>query len=235
MENAEIVTEFSQLTTPHVADAAVRLGVDLRVGPPALRPVEPHYRVAGRVVPVRHYGSVDIFLEAMRDSRHADVLVIDNGGRVDEACIGDLTVLETRANGLSGIVVWGLHRDTVELTKIGFPVFSCGTVPVGPRRLDPVEPDALHSARLGDHAVTADDVVFADADGVVVVAHARVDQVLATAKQIATTERRQADRVRAGTTLAQQLRFDDYLVHRRADPSYTFRTHLRAIGGAIEE
>jgi hypothetical protein len=31
------------------------------------------------------------------------------------------------------------------------------------------------------------------------------------------------------------LRFDDYRAHRRTDPSYTFRAHLRAIGGAIEE
>jgi 4-hydroxy-4-methyl-2-oxoglutarate aldolase len=235
MENADIHARFSELTTPHVADAAVRLGVDLRVGPAALRPVGPHDRIAGRATPARHYGSVDIFLEAMRGARPADVLVIDNGGRIDEACIGDLTVLETRASGLSGIVVWGLHRDTVELTRIGFPVFSCGVVPVGPRRLDPVEPNALHSARLGDHTVTADDVVFGDADGVVVVPHAHVERVLATAKQIATTERRQAEQVRAGITLAQQLRFDDYLARRRSDPAHTFRAHLRAIGGAIEE
>jgi regulator of RNase E activity RraA len=235
MDNADIQTEISELTTAHVADAAVRLDIDLRVGPPTLRPVEPHYRVAGRVVPVRHYGSVDIFLEAMRGAQRGDVLVIDNGGRADEACIGDLTVIEMRASGLSGVVVWGLHRDTAELIRIGFPVFSCGTVPVGPRRLDPAEPDALRRARLGDHVVTAADVVFADVDGVVVIPHASVEQVLATAKQIAATERVQADHVRAGRTLQQQLRFDEYLARRSSDPSYTFRVHLRTIGGAIEE
>jgi 4-hydroxy-4-methyl-2-oxoglutarate aldolase len=41
--------------------------------------------------------------------------------------------------------------------------------------------------------------------------------------------------IRAGQTLRQQIAFDDYLVRRAADPSYTFRGHPRSIGGAIEE
>jgi hypothetical protein len=49
------------------------------------------------------------------------------------------------------------------------------------------------------------------------------------------TERRQASEVRAGRTLREQLRFDEYIARRRSDPSYTFRVHLREIGGAIEE
>jgi 4-hydroxy-4-methyl-2-oxoglutarate aldolase len=52
------------------------------------------------VLPVRHYGSVDIFLEAIGAAEPGDILVIDNGGRMDEACIGDLAVLEVQAFGL---------------------------------------------------------------------------------------------------------------------------------------
>jgi regulator of RNase E activity RraA len=59
-----------------------------------------------------HYGSVDIFLEAMGTAKPGDILVIDNQGRMDEGCIGDLTTLEAQACGLAGIIVWGCHRDT---------------------------------------------------------------------------------------------------------------------------
>jgi regulator of RNase E activity RraA len=53
-----------------------------------------------------------VFLEALGSAGYGDVLVVDNGGRADEACVGDLVVLEAQAAGVSGMVVWGLHRDT---------------------------------------------------------------------------------------------------------------------------
>lgn len=164
-----------------------------------------------------------------------DVLVIDNAGRMDEGCIGGLTVLEARAWGLAGIVVWGAHRDTAELEQIGVPVFSYGTCPAGPRRLDVPDPDALILAQFGDCVVGKEDLVFGDLDGVLFVPGQRAEELPATAQSIRQTERNQARAVQAGRTLREQLHFDEYLTRRAADPSYTFRKHLRAVGGAIEE
>lgn len=98
---------FAELSTPLVADACVRLGVPLRTAPPGIGAVVPGHRIAGRALPTRHYGSVDVFLEAFTDARPGDVLVIDNGGRQDEACVGDLLCLEAQAAGLAGAVIWG--------------------------------------------------------------------------------------------------------------------------------
>jgi regulator of RNase E activity RraA len=226
---------FASLPTPLVADACLRCGVPLRVADPGLRPVVTGQRVAGRVLPVRHYGSVDVFLEAFVAAEAGDVLVIDNGGRLDEACVGDLAALEAQATGVAGLVVWGLHRDTPELAEIGLPVFSYGSCPAGPVRLDGREPEALTTARFGAHVVSAADVVFADDDGALFVAAEHAEQVLGTARRIWQTERDQARSIRDGRTLRQQTAFDDYLARRAADPSYTFRQHLRRVGGAIEE
>jgi regulator of RNase E activity RraA len=145
---------FAGLSTPLVADACVRCGVPLRAAPAGIRAVVAGQRVAGRVLPARHYGSVDVFLEALGRAGAGDVLVIDNGGRTD---------------------------------------------------------------------------------GVVFVPAGQAGPVLAAARQIGEVERDQARRIREGQTLRQQTAFDDYLAQRAADPSRTFRQHLRRTGGAIEE
>ena len=230
-----MLPEFAGLSTPLVADACVRAGVPLRVAPPGIGAVIPGRQIAGRALPARHYGSVDVFLEALGNAAPGDVLVIDNGGRADEACVGDLVVLEAKAAGIGGVVVWGLHRDTPELAQIGLPVFSYGRCPAGPVRLDEQEPSALASARVGSCLVTVSDIVLGDDDGVVFIASDQAGKILATARQIAQTERDQARKIQAGQTLRQQTAFSEYLTRRTAEPSYTFRQHLRQIGGAIEE
>jgi 4-hydroxy-4-methyl-2-oxoglutarate aldolase len=227
---------FTTLSTPLLADACLRMKVPYKVAPAGIRPVVAGTRLAGRVLPVRHYGSVDIFLEAMHAAAEGDVLVIDNQGRTDEACIGDLTVLEAKASGCAGIVVWGLHRDTSELREIGFPVFSYGACPTGPQRLDAREPIALVNASFGDHTLTADDLVFADDDGLLFVSsQVDLEQLLQIANTISKTERKQAELIRSGKTLRDQLRFAEYLEKRAADRDYSFRAHLQSIGGSIEE
>lgn len=235
MDNKNISSAFSELSTPLIVDACLRLKLSLRIALPNIQPLITGSHIAGHVLPVRHYGSVDIFLEAMGNAKDGDILVIDNDGRTDEGCIGDLTTLEAKASGLAGIIVWGCHRDTAELIQIGFHIFSYGICPSGPQRLDERHPDALKSARFGNFDVAKDDIVFADDDGVLFVPKQRIEELLSTARTIYQTERKQAEAIKNGKRLREQLRFDEYLSKRTADPSYTFRKHLKTLGGAIEE
>lgn len=234
MNNQHINEKFSELSTPLIADACLRLEIPLRLAPSGIRPLAMDNHIAGRVLPTKHYGSVDIFLEAMGAAEQGDILVIDNTGRLDEGCIGDLTALEAQASGLAGIVVWGTHRDTIEMIEIGFPIFSYGSCPAGPQRLDLRDADALKTAHFGNLELTNEDIVFADADGVLFVPAEQVEQVLATAHDIWQKERLQAQLIKNGRKLREQLKFDEYLVQRQSDEAYTFRQHLRSIGGAIE-
>jgi 4-hydroxy-4-methyl-2-oxoglutarate aldolase len=227
--------ELGGLTTAIVADALVRLNRPIRMAPPALRPLMAGMRVTGPARPVRHYGSVDVFLEAIEVARPRDVLVIDNGNRDDEGCIGDLAALEAKGAGLAGVIVWGRHRDSAELREIGWPVFSMGAYAVGPRQMRTREDDALMMARIGTVEVHAGDVVLADDDAVLVLAQDELGEVVEVAQRIATTERAQAARMRAGESLRTQLRWAEYVRARGERPDLTFREHLRHVGGAIEE
>ena len=234
MDNKTLKEAFANLSTPLITDACMRLGVFMRVAPIGIKPLVPGWRMAGRVLPVRHSGSVDIFLEAIANAAPGDILTIDNAARRHEGCIGDLAVLEAQKTGLGGIAVWGFHRDTSQLIQIGFPVFSYGAFPVGPKRAYPRGSDALTKARFGDFKVTADDVVFGDDDGVVFALLQDVEDIISLAGKIAEIEQHQAEKVKNGQTLSEQFKFDEYLKMRRKIPAYTFREHLEKIGAAIE-
>jgi 4-hydroxy-4-methyl-2-oxoglutarate aldolase len=235
MKAESLSRAFDELSAPLIADAALRLKIPLRISPPGIRPVTPNQRLAGPALPVRHFGSVDIFLEAMQSAHPGEVLVIDNGGRLDEGCIGDLTALEAEHWGLAGIIIWGAHRDTPELQQIRLPIFSYGMCPSGPQRLDARDFSALSSARFGNFLVVPGDVVFADDDGCLFVGAERIDDLLRVAREIWQRERHQADAIKSGHSLSEQLEFARYLEKRATDSSYTFREHLRKISGAIEE
>ena len=222
-------------TTPFIADACALLQLPIRLGPPQIRPIHPAMKVVGRARPAKHAGSTDVFLEAIAASSPGDVLVIDNVGRLDEGCIGDLVVGEAHVAGLAGIVVWGAHRDTAAIEAIGLPVWSVGRCPAGPQELRTRSAHALDAASLGGHVtVTRDDYVFADVDGVVVVAGAKLTQVVDAARDVAAREQAQAALLMNGTRLRDQLQLDAYVLKRQSDPAYTFRDHLRSLGGAIE-
>lgn len=235
MDHQELRQRFATLTTAHLADACIRAQLPVRCAPALLHAVVPGSRLAGRACPTRHVGSVDIFLEALQGAAPGDILVVDNGGRLDEACVGDLVVLEAQAAGLAGIVIWGLHRDAADIKAIGLPVFSLGTIPTGPQRLDASPRDTLESATVGGWTVGCKDLVLGDDDGVLFVPATRAGNIFTLAETIRDNERSQAERVRAGVSLRSQLKFDTYLVQRRQTPSLSFRDHLRTVGGAIEE
>jgi len=235
MDNRLLEGAFANLSTALIADACVRLKIPLRVATPGIHPLVSGMRVAGRVLPARHRGSVDVFLEAMKKAYPGDVLVVDNEGRSNESCVGDLTVMEARASGVAGLVVRGYHRDTKELAGLGFPVFSYGSYSAGPRRLDERGPLDLSSAQWDGFTVDCDDTVFADDDGVLFVQSSKIEDILKVARSISNVERKQAETIRSGKKLSEQLDFDGYLAKRNSDPSYTFRRHLRERGGAVEE
>ena len=195
-----------------------------------LLPVRRTWRIQGPARPVLHAGSVDVFLEACESLQEGDVLVVDDGGRTDRACIGDLTALEVRGAGGAGMVVWGCHRDTGQLLEVDLPVFSLGARPNGPSSVE----DRGGPAKLGEHPVEEGDLVVGDADGIVLVPADQVEEIMAAAAEIAETEAGQADAARQGRSLREQLDFAGYLVERQRDPAFTLREHLRRRGGAIE-
>lgn len=225
---------LARLSTASLADALVRLKLPLRIAPQVLKPIVPGSRAYGPVLPIRHFGSVDVFLEALERAKPGDIVVIDNGGRTDEGTIGDLIVREFKKANIAAVILFGTHRDTAEIRAIGLPVWSLGACPAGPLRVTRQSKTAFTRARLGELVATARDIVVADEDGIIVFEKAALGEIAAAAAAIREREGAQAAKQDKGVTLRRQLRFADYLERRKKNPALTFRRHLQDVAGAIE-
>lgn len=233
-EEAQVTTEM--ISTAAISDACIRLGVQLRLAPPGLRPLGPGLHLSGPVRPARHSGSVDTLLEAIASAYPGDVLVVDDSGRLERACVGDLVVAELQHSGLAGAVIWGAHRDSRGLRDLQVPIFSYGSCPAGPAAVEERPERALEAAEIGSACwVELGDYVFADDDGATFVPGDSLDEVTALAKDIQGIEGKQLDLiVRGGASLSEQVRFEAFLEKRALHPDWTFRDHLKEVGRAVE-
>jgi regulator of RNase E activity RraA len=128
-----------------------------------------------------------------------EVIMVDGGGNLDRAVAGELIVLALRKRGAVGMVVHGAVRDVERLGKIAWPVFARGVSPLGPHK------EAGGSVDLplvfGDLAIKSGDVIFGDADGVVVIPADQVLLILSAAEQIVSREAAWMKDIRMGIGL----------------------------------
>ncbi|MFI6073890.1 hypothetical protein ACIA5C_20180 [Actinoplanes sp. NPDC051343] len=158
-----------------------------------VRPLAAGMRLAGpartlRFVPFRpdllaaRGGGFNPQKQAFDSVGAGEVLVIEARGRPEAGTLGDILALRARYRGAAGVVTDGGVRDAEAVVATGLPVFASGPHPsVLGRRHVPWETDVVIAC--GGAAVVPGDLVVGDADGVLVVPAALVDEVLAEAEQ----------------------------------------------------
>jgi regulator of RNase E activity RraA len=139
--------------------------------------------------------------EAFEVTPAGHVLVMDCRMETQAACCGDILVTRLMVRGGAGVVADGGIRDSGPISKMNIPVFGAAPSPPVNRVLH----HALEHGRpitCGGVAVYPGDIMFGDADGVVVIPRNIADEVAAEAVEQEEMEAWLAKRVLGGAPLA---------------------------------
>jgi regulator of RNase E activity RraA len=208
MAQADFVARLAKLDTCAVSDALDRL--EVKGATIGIRPAWPCPRIVGRAVTVKikpaglekskqHLGTL-----AIEKAEKGDVIVIDNGGRMDVAAWGGLLSLASKVKGLSGVVVDGACRDVDESRDVGFAVFARAVLPVTARgRI--IQQSVNEEIQFAGIQVHPGDLVIADGSGVVFVPRPREAEVIVEAETIAAREAKMAKAIRGGRSVVEVM------------------------------
>ena len=181
-------------------EAAGKLGdmsPTIRAWVPGVRMGGPAYTV--KVVP----GDSLAVLRAIDEAPVGSVLVIDAGGTAKATIWGGTSSLAAQTRHLAGCVTNAAIRDIEEIQELGFPVFAPGVSVRGTVKNHPGWTGIPVS--VGEVPVHPGDFIVGDADGVVVIPAARMEEVATRALEYRAKEQERDERVKAGEPLMKVL------------------------------
>ncbi len=189
-----LIAEFAKMVTPHLSDSMERL----YAGGPQLRPMHKEGKLAGPAFTVKTAAGDNLLVHrAIDTAQPGDVIVVDAGGFLDNAIIGELMTSRAKQRGIGGLVIWGAIRDSAEIGAADYPIFASGVTHRGPYKNGPGEINV--PIVIGGMPVNPGDIIVGDADGLIAVPQALAEHVLASAKAILTKETAAMKQIQAGT------------------------------------
>ncbi len=172
-----------ELFTALVGDVLDQMGYFHQFLPQNLKPIDPGMVVIGRTMPVLE---ADVFASETEGSNNSllnkpfglmfealdqlarDEVYVATGGSYNYALWGGLMSTRALKVGAAGAVVNGFSRDTNEILKLHYPVFSAGTYAQdqGPRGK---VIDYRISIEIGGVKIHPGDIIYGDRDGIIIV------------------------------------------------------------------
>ncbi|MEJ8310584.1 RraA family protein [Agrobacterium larrymoorei] len=190
---AKWVDAFRALPVANISDVMSRM----TAGGAALRPYYTGGMMVGTAVTVKARPGDNLMVHKALDiAEPGDIVVVDAGGDLTNAIIGELMVAHAAQRGLGGIVINGAIRDSAELSAGTFPVFALGVTHRGPYKDGPGEVNVPIS--IGGMVINPGDLVCGDADGFLSVPIDDAETVFEAAAKKHAAETKQMEAIRAG-------------------------------------
>ncbi|HET8969718.1 MAG TPA: dimethylmenaquinone methyltransferase [Candidatus Nanopelagicales bacterium] len=165
---------------------------------PRIRAAWPGARMAGTAFTVQGAGGDNLALhQGVYAAPEGSILVVDVNGAAFGHW-GEVLAVAAQSRGITGLLIDGGVRDSVEQSALGFPVFSRNNSVRGTRKL--VRGGLGVEVEIGGVPVRTGDTIVADADGVVVLPAEIAEAVVEQADLRVAKEESIIRRLRAGET-----------------------------------
>ncbi len=179
---ASLSDAFTNVVTPHLSD-----NLDRMAGITGLQRFHRARKLVGTAftVKTRPGDNLPIY-HAMPLLQPGHVLVIDGGGDLNNALVGDLILTYLLQRGCAGVIVDGAVRDVAAFLEADFPCYARGASHRGPYKNGP---GALNvPVAIAGQVVSPGDIVVGDEDGVVTFPQADAGRLLEAARRSAVKE-----------------------------------------------
>jgi RraA family protein len=203
--DVETAHRFLALPVAVVSDAMSRMSA----AGASLRPLHAGGQLSGPAFTVKTRPGDNLMVhKALKMLEPGDVLVVDAGGDLTNALVGELMLSHARAVGAAGVVINGAVRDLSWIKANEFPVFAAGVTHRGPYKDGPGEINV--PVAFGGMVIEPGDLVLGDDDGLICVPYGQTDALFAAAEAKHAAESKTAANTLAGQ-LDQKLWVDEAL------------------------
>lgn len=159
----DIIAEYSGIEVSIISDNLERLP-----GATGILPYHGSAQMIGTALTVktRHGDNLAVHA-ALKIARAGDVIVVDGGGDVSQALIGEIIMVHAQSIGVAGFVIDGAIRDVSAIREGNLPCFARGVTHKGPYKNGPGAVNVPVS--IGGMVVNPGDLIVGDADGVIAI------------------------------------------------------------------
>jgi len=191
--NPATIEKFKSVPVANVSDVMSRMSA----GGPHLRPLHSGGVLSGAAFTVKTRPGDNLMIhKALLLAELGDVIVVDGGGDLTNALVGELMLSHAMSIGVAGVVINGAVRDLGWIKANSFPVFAAGITHRGPYKDGPGEINVPIS--LAGMIIEPGDLVIGDDDGLLCVPFDHTDEVYRQAKAKNEAESKTAANTRAG-------------------------------------
>lgn len=196
---------FEKLSSTNLSDAMDALG--MRGFTFGIRPMQASWRkIVGPAVTMRMTAAgqtpqkTHLGMNAIAAANPGDIIVIDNGGRMDSSCWGGILANAAKTKGVAATVIDGCCRDLDDCIDADYPVYARGTV-ICTARGRVIEESTNQMIQCGGVQVRPGDIILGDSSGVVCVPQEKMVEVLEKAEQLWQKEEDMIAEIKAGADI----------------------------------